>query len=264
MRLEGELERAAPGARGWSVQMVRTAPHTAPRRTATPTVLHADAATANFTPSGRWTPGPAHASCGYRSSLSKGSYHAHINDRISARHANDATAGTHDAPRAGGRPLSQPLATRTRPPFVSPPQLGAPHLTRHSAQTAQPPHHASYTRWSLAHAGHQILRIVSQQTTIPSSSQSGHWLNVQHPTPQGHASQIIFTPCASARILPATEFATATAAANSPERALRRRAGWRTPRKAERSPHRRRLHPITAGSIIIIIIIIWQRRPTAP
>ena len=49
----------------------------------------------------------------------------------------------------------------------------------------------------------------------------------------------------------------------TPQRELRRRAGWRTPRKAERSPHRRRLHPITAGSIIIIIII-WQRRPTAP
>jgi len=99
---------------------------------------------------------------------------------------------------------------------------------------------------SLAHASDS--HIVSQQTTKPSSSQSGHWLNVQHPSPQGHASQIIFTPCASARILPATESATATAAANSPERAqapcrLAHASQGRTvtaPTPA--SSHHRRLH----------------------
>jgi hypothetical protein len=117
--------------------------------------------------------------------------------------------------------------------------------TRHSAQTAQPPHHASYTR---SHTHQILISYLNKQQNHHPSSQSGHWLNVQHPSPQGHASQIIFTPCASARILPATESATATAAANSPERAqapcrLAHASQGRTvtaPTPA--SSHHRRLH----------------------
>ena len=135
-----------------------------------------------------------------------------------------------------------PAATPQRRNEAHSPTAPHRHATVHRLRNHHTMHH------TLARTRIRFSHIVSQQTTKPSSSQSGHWLNVQHPSPQGHASQIIFTPCASARILPATESATATAAANSPERAqapcrLAHASQGRTvtaPTPA--SSHHRRLH----------------------
>ena len=143
------------------------------------------------------------------------------------------------------------IIVRSRQPAATPQR-------RNEAHSPTAPHrHATVHRLRNHHTMHQhtlartrirfSYRIsTNNKTNIVAKRTS--WLNVQHPSPQGHASQIIFTPCASARILPATESATATAAANFPERAqapcrLAHASQGRTvtaPTPA--SSHHRRLH----------------------